>query len=259
MILHATEAGSGPPLALLHGLFGAGRNLGLVQRRLADRFRVLALDLRNHGASPHSGQMDYPTMAGDVAETLAGRGALPAALLGHSMGGKVAMRLALERPGAVSRLVVADIAPVAYPPQHRHLLAALQRLELSPGLARAEADANLAKSVPDSRVRGFLLQNLITGQHPRWQIGLAEIAAAMPALEDFPALPGASYGGPALFVAGGRSNYLRTDQWTLIRTLFPKAELATLPLAGHWLHADEPKEFLALVEAFLGAVTPPGP
>ncbi|MGH7102458.1 MAG: alpha/beta fold hydrolase [Acetobacteraceae bacterium] len=253
MILHATEAGSGPSLALLHGLFGVGRNLGLIQRRLADRFRVLALDLRNHGASPHAAPMDYPTMAGDVAETLAERGALPAALLGHSMGGKVAMRLALERPDAVSRLVVADIAPVAYPPHHRGLLAALERLELSPALTRAQADAAMAAAVPDPRVRGFLLQNLVIGQNPSWRIGLAEIAAAMPALEDFPALPGTSYAGPTLFIAGGRSDYLRPAQRPMIRTLFPEARFASLPEAAHWLHADDPEGFLALVAPFLVA------
>ncbi|MGH7107335.1 MAG: alpha/beta fold hydrolase [Acetobacteraceae bacterium] len=253
MILHATEAGRGPSLALLHGLFGAGRNLGLLQRRLADRFRVLALDLRNHGASPHAAPMDYPLMAGDVAETLAVCGALPAALLGPSMGGKVAMRLALERPDAVRRLVVADIAPVPYPPHHRDLMAALERLELSPGLTRAEADAAMAATVPDPRVRGFLLQNLVIGQNPSWRIGLAEIAAAMPALEDFPALSGASYAGPTLFIAGGRSDYLRPGQRPMIRTLFPEARFASLPEAGHWLHADDPEGFLALVAPFLAA------
>lgn len=253
MILHATEAGHGPALALLHGLFGAGRNLGLLQRRLADRFRVLALDLRNHGASPHAAPMDYPTMAGDVAETLALLGALPAALLGHSMGGKVAMMLALVRPEAVSRLVVADIAPVAYPPHHRELLAALERLELSPGLTRGEADAAMAAAVPDPRVRGFLLQNLLFGENPSWRIGLAEIAAAMPALEDFPTLPGASFAGPTLFVAGGRSDYLRPGQWPIIRAMFPEARCASLPGAGHWLHADDPEGFLALVAPFLTA------
>lgn len=253
MILHAAEEGHGPPLALLHGLFGAGRNLGLLQRRLAGKLRVLALDLPNHGASPHALPMDYATMAADVAETLAARAALPAMLLGHSMGGKVAMRLALERSGAVRALVVADIAPLPYPPHHRDLLAAMLDLDLSAGISRSAADAAIAKVVPDPRVRGFLLQNLITGSSPSWRFGLAEIAAAMPALEDFPPLPGAHYLGPALFVAGGRSDYLSAEHQKLIRTLFPAARFATLATAGHWLHADDPEGFLAVVTPFLMA------
>ncbi len=256
MILHATETGRGPPLVLLHGLFGAGRNLGLVQRRLSGAFRVLAVDLRNHGASPHAAGMDYAVMAADVAETLAAREALPAALLGHSMGGKVAMRLALERAALVRALVVADIAPVPYPPHHRDLLAAMQLLALSPGLTRAAADAAMATSVPDPRVRGFLLQNLLIGENPSWRIGLAEIAASMPALEDFPPLPGARYAGPALFVAGGRSDYLAPEHHSLILSLFPEARFATVPSAGHWLHADDPEGFLALVVPFLTALAP---
>ncbi len=259
MILHATESGQGPALCLLHGLFGSGRNLGAVQRRLSANFRVLALDLRNHGASPHAPVMHYAAMAADVAATLAARAALPAVLLGHSMGGKVAMRLALDEPPAVTALVSADIAPVAYPPHHRGLLAAMQALALSPGLTRARADAALAVSVPDSRVRGFLLQNLSTGENPFWRLGLAEIAASMPALEDFPPLPGARYAGPALFIGGGRSDYLRAEHHALIRSLFPAARFATLPGAGHWLHADDPEGFLALVAPFLAEVTAAAP
>ena len=259
MILHANETGSGAAVAVLHGLFGAGRNLGLLQRRLAGEFRVLALDLRNHGASPHATEMSYKAMAADVAETLAARGALPAALLGHSMGGKVAMLLALDRPAAVRALVVADIAPVPYPPHHRGLLAAMQALRLVPGLSRRAADAALAGPVPDAAVRGFLLQNLISGDTPSWRIGLAEIAASMPALEDFPALPRARYEGPVLFVSGGRSNYLRPEHHATIRTSFPAARFATLAGSGHWLHADDPKGFLGLIVPFLEAVTAAAP
>ena len=119
MILNGTELGSGPPVALLHGLFGSAANFGTVQKRLAERYRVIALDLRNHGTSPHAPFMSYPAMAEDVLETLRARNALPCALVGHSMGGKVAMAAALEAPGAVSRLLVADIAPAIYPPQSR--------------------------------------------------------------------------------------------------------------------------------------------
>jgi esterase len=256
MILHAIEAGAGPSLCLLHGLFGAGRNLGAVQRRLAGRFRTLALDLRNHGASAHAPAMDYAALAADVRETLEAAAALPAMILGHSMGGKVAMRLALERPDLVAALVVADIAPVPYPPHHRDLVAAMLALPLRPGLSRAAADAALAASVPDPQVRGFLLQNLMIGQTPSWRNGLAEIAAALPEIEDFSPPAGKRYAGPALFVAGARSDYIRPAHEAAIRALFPSAQFATLRGAGHWLHADDLEGFLAVVTPFLTAAAP---
>ena len=157
MRLDVIEAGEGAPLVLLHGLFGQAGNFGAVQKVLAGNGRrVLALDLRNHGASPHAAGMDYAAMAADVAETLRALGAAPADVVGHSMGGKVAMMLALAHPGVVSRLVVVDIAPVAYPPAFRPYAEAMQALPLAPGLTRKAADAALATAVPSAGVRGFL-------------------------------------------------------------------------------------------------------
>jgi esterase len=251
MILHATEMGDGPPVALLHGLFGAARNLGSVQRRLAKRFRVLALDLRNHGDSPHAPGMDYAALAGDVLETLARADALPAALIGHSMGGKAAMRVALDQPGAVKRLLVADIAPVPYPPGFGAYAGAMAALPLAPGLTRAAADAALAPAAPDAGIRGFLLQNLRLGAAPAWRIGLAEIAAGLPEIEGWDAPPGAAYPGPTLFVAGARSTYIQPAHRPVIRSLFPAARFVTLKDAGHWLHSDNPEGFIAVIEAFL--------
>ena len=254
MILHTIEAGQGPPVALLHGLFGSARNLGVVQRALAPQSRVLALDLRNHGASPHAAAMDYPAMAADVLETLDQRAALPAALVGHSMGGKAAMVAALSRPDAVSRLVVADIAPVAYEHHNAEIAAALAGLALSPGLTRAAADAALVEAVPEAGLRAFLLQNLVPGAHPHWRIGLHEIAAAMRVIEGWEApRAGAVYRGPTLFVAGARSDYVRHEDRPVIRALFPAARFVTLKNAGHWLHADNPSGFVGVIEAFLAA------
>jgi esterase len=253
MQLNVIEAGSGPPLALLHGLFGSARNFGTVQMRLAERWRVLALDLRNHGASPHAPGMDYATQAADVRQTLAARGALPAAVVGHSMGGKAAMRLALDSAAAVSRLVVADIAPVVYPPHFRNYARAMMALPLAPGLTRAEADRALAAAVPEPAVRSFLLQNLRPGAEPSWRIGLAEIAAGLPAIEGFDAPEDARYTGPALFLSGERSDYVRPEHRPTIRALFPAARFVTLKNAGHWLHADQPTGFVAAVQAFLSA------
>jgi pimeloyl-ACP methyl ester carboxylesterase len=249
VILHAVAAGQGPSLVLLHGLFGHAANFGTVQRKLAARFRVLALDLRNHGASPHAPAMDYPVMAEDVLETLRAERALPCVLVGHSMGGKTAMAAALEAPGAVSRLIVADIAPVSYPPAFHDFVSAMQAIPLRPGLSRGEADRLLARTVEAPGVRGFLLQNLRFGAEPSWKLGLAEIAAALPVLEGWPDPEGATYGGPTLFIAGARSDYIRAEHRPAIRALFPAARFATLKDAGHWLHADNPDGFVAMVNA----------
>jgi esterase len=197
--------------------------------------------------------MRYSTMAADVLETLDELAALPATLLGHSMGGKVAMQAALSRSHAVARLIVADIAPVAYPPRQHAIAAAMASLPLLPGLSRAAADAALARAVPDAAVRAFLLQNLRTGAAPAWRIGLAEITAALPAIEGWDPPPNARYDGPTLFIAGATSDYIRTEHRPAIRALFPAARFVTLKNAGHWLHAENPDGFVGVVEAFLTA------
>jgi pimeloyl-ACP methyl ester carboxylesterase len=253
VILHAVERGTGPPLALLHGLFGQAGNFATVQRRLAAGRRVIALDLRNHGASPHAPTTAYPDMAEDVLETLRRLGALPCAVVGHSMGGKVAMCAALDAPAAVSRLVVADVAPVAYDhiDVHAPFVAAMAALDLRPGLTRAEADAALAPAVPDPAIRGFLLQNLRLGAAPAWRLNLAAIDAALPGLVGWPDPEGAAFPGPTLFVGGARSDYIRPDYRPAIQALFPAARFVTLKAAGHWLHADDPDGFVRVVEAFV--------
>ena len=212
MILHAVEEGLGsPPLVLLHGLFGSARNFGAVQRAFAQHRRTIALDLRNHGASPHAADMRYETMAADVLQTLERLDALPAILLGHSMGGKTAMQAALTRP---------------------------------------EAGAALADLVPDAGMRSFLLQNLHLGAAPAWRIGIAEILAGFADIESWDAPADASYAGPTLFIAGAASDYIKPEHRPTIRLLFPRARLVTLKNAGHWLHADNPAGFVAVVAAF---------
>lgn len=252
MILNAITTGEGAPVVLLHGLFGASSNWRTIQRHLAAAGRrVIALDLRNHGASPHVAGMGYGLMATDVAETLATLSALPAAVIGHSMGGKTAMMLALNRPEWVARLIVVDIAPLAYPPLHRKLVAAMAALPLLPTLSRRAADAALAAVEPDPMVRSFLLQNLRFDPLPHWRLGLGEVAAGMPELEDFSAPAGARYEGPTMFVRGGRSPYLREGYEQEIRAFFPTARIATINDAGHWVHWEAPEAFRQTVEAFL--------
>jgi len=252
MKLRAVQTGEGnPPLVLLHGLFGSARNFGAVQREFARHRRTIALDLRNHGASPHAADMRYASMAADVLETMADLAALPAVVLGHSMGGKAAMQMALLRPDAVQRLIVADIAPVPNPPDLLPIAEAMMALPLAPGMTRAQADAALAHTVPDSAMRAFLLQNLQLGATPAWRIGLAEIIAGFADIEAWDALPNSHYAGPTLFIAGATSNYIKPEHRPIIRALFPNARFVTLKNAGHWLHADNPEGFVAVVEAFL--------
>ncbi|EHM02981.1 hydrolase, alpha/beta domain protein [Acetobacteraceae bacterium AT-5844] len=251
----AMGEGDGAPLVLLHGLFGQAPNFGAVQKALAGGGRrVLALDLRNHGASPHAPEVNYPAMAADVAETLHAEGTGPADVLGHSMGGKVAMMLALTEPSLVSRLIVADIAPVAYPPAFRPYAEAMLALPLAEGLTRRQADAALSEAVPSPGVRGFLLQNLdFTAKPPAWRIGLPEIAAGLPTVEAaLPVPEGASFGGPTLVLSGELSDYVRDEHRPLFRTLFPAVRFAKVKGAGHWVHAEKPEGFVAAVQAFLG-------
>jgi esterase len=251
-MLHVIEAGHGEPtLVLLHGLFGSARNFGLVQREFASRRRTIALDLRNHGASPHDATMRYADMAADVMQALDRMSALPAILLGHSMGGKVAMQAALTHAESVARLIVADIAPITYPPHYRDIANAMLAMPLVSGMTRAEADAALTQSVPDAAMRAFLLQNLQVGKAPAWRIGLGEIVAAFGEIEGWDAPADARYSGPTLFVAGATSRYIQPEHRPIIRSWFPSARFVTLKNAGHWLHADNPSGFIAVVEAFV--------
>ena len=251
MRLAVTTMGEGPPVVFLHGLFGQGRNFAAIARPLAARVRVLLVDLRNHGGSPHAPGMRYGEMARDVAETLDAEGIADAAVIGHSMGGKVAMTLALAEPARVSRLLVSDIAPRPYAGTLARYAAAMRALPLGPGLTRAAADSALAAAVPEAGVRGFLLHSLrFDIAPPSWRVGLDEIIAGMADILDFTdaATP---YDGPALFVTGERSDYVTPEDRPRIRALFPRARFATVKGAGHWVHADQPEAFRAILEAFL--------
>lgn len=254
MILNALTAGAGLPVLLLHGLFGTAKNLGQIARALATRAKVVSLDLRNHGDSPHAAAMDYVAMAGDVADTCAEAGITRAAIIGHSMGGKVAMTLALTRPALVERLAVMDIAPVSYQHGFDAYVQAMQSIALTPTLTRHQAEAALAGAVPELPLRQFLLNNLILGSVPRWRIGLGEIAAAMPGIMAWANPPGAvPFTGPTLFLNGGNSRYVRPEADAPIARLFPNALRETIAGAGHWLHAEQPGAVIAALQAFLFA------
>jgi esterase len=241
-----------PPLVIAHGLFGSGRNWGAVARRLAEARQVVAVDMRNHGDSPRSADHGYEAMAGDLSATIAGLGGR-ADLLGHSMGGKAAMVLALSEPARVRRLVVADMAPVAYEHNQLRYVRAMQAVDLAAVRRRAEADAALAASVPEPGLRAFLLQSLAVGPAgAAWKLNLAALDDQMPRIMAFPEISG-RFDGPTLFLTGATSDYVRPEHLPRIRQLFPAARHLEIVGAGHWLHADAPDRFAAAVADFLDA------
>lgn len=248
--LYCRRYGSGPPLVLLHGLFGSSDNWHTVARALAADLSVYALDLRNHGRSFHSARHDYAAMAEDVERFAAARGLAPVTLLGHSMGGKVAMVLAGSNPERVGRLIVVDITPKATPVL-REPIAALRRLDFEKIGTLAQAEAMLAPEIPDPVLRHFLLKNAErtpAGRY-RWRINLEAIERNLDRIAE--AVPAGGFDKPCLFIRGGKSDYLGDADWRGLRGLFPAAELATLPEAGHWVHADARDAFIAVVRDFI--------
>ena len=244
---YKSQGAAGSPVVILHGLLGSSSNWRSIARRLAERHRVFALDLPNHGESPHVDTMSYPAMAKDVAAFLDDQQLASATLIGHSMGGKIAMRLALDRPERVERLVVVDIAPTVSHHDHLPWLQAMETLDLGRVSRRADADSLLSQAIPDPAMRQFLLQNLVgSADGFEWRVNLAAIANSLPALLDFPLDAGTeAFGGPALFLRGAQSDYVLEQDAAVIRALFPRADIVTIEGAGHWVHAEQPARFLA--------------
>lgn len=241
------------PVVLIHGLFGSASNWHGIARRLAERRRILVPDLRNHGDSPWDGVMDYPAMAADLVALLDAQGLDRAHLVGHSMGGKAAMWLALREPERVGSLVVADIAPIAYGERFEGLLRAMVDMPLEGLRDRRDADRRLGRTIASATLRGYLLMSLGQDREGRWRwrLNLSALADAMDAILGFPEAEGRQFPGPTLFLYGGRSNYLTGEALPRIRSLFPLARLRSVPDAGHWIYADQPDAFSAAVEGFL--------
>ncbi|QPH54039.1 alpha/beta fold hydrolase [Pontivivens ytuae] len=238
------------PLLIAHGLFGSARNWGAIAKRLSAGRQVIAVDMRNHGDSPRARPHDYESMADDLAAVVADLGC-QVDLLGHSMGGKAAMQLALTRPELLRRLVVADIAPVAYEHSHMHHIEAMRSLDLDGVTRRSEADARLAQTISDAGVRAFLLQSLDVAEL-RWKLDLDALADGMPDTIGWTGQAG-RFDGPALFLAGGASDYVTEAHRPAIREQFPDARFEEIEGAGHWLHAEQPRVFVDVVERFLSA------
>lgn len=245
-IVHGDPA-SAPPLVIAHGLFGSARNWGVIAGRLSAHRQVIVADMRNHGESPWSDSHTYADMAGDLAGLIPSQ----ADMLGHSMGGKAAMVLALLHPGKVRRLVVADIAPVAYGHTQQPLIDAMRAVDLSRVETRRDADAQLSGRVADPATRAFLLQSLDLRER-RWRPNLDALAAEMPHIVGFPEIA-ASFGGPVLFLSGAESRYVTPEHRPGILRLFPAARFARIPSAGHWLHAENPRAFESAIATFLDA------
>ncbi|MEM6973132.1 MAG: alpha/beta fold hydrolase [Pseudomonadota bacterium] len=244
-----------PPLVMAHGLFGQARNFTTVARRLSAGRRVVTLDLRNHGTAPHADAMTYQAMAADLAQTLA-LAARPVVLLGHSMGGKAAMTLALTRPELIAGLIVADIAPVTYDHrEHGSIIEAMQALDLSTVSRRSDADRALAGPIPDPGVRGFIVSNLaIEDGAARWRPNLAALTRHMPEILAFPTdLPHATYDGPTLFLYGATSHYVAEAHRPACSALFPNAGFEAIQ-AGHWIHAEAPDAFLGAVDRWVATL-----
>lgn len=252
--LNVESQGSGPPLVILHGLFGSSRNWQGIATKLADEFQVHAVDLRNHGQSDQHPDMSYRAMVEDLEQLRARLGYEAVSVIGHSMGGKAAMQWALHHPASIARLVVVDIAPVSYQRTYAALIDALLSLPLTDLLRRADAEERLREHIPERPLRLFLLQNLrFEGGGAHWRVNLPFIRAALPHIMGAPDLPdGSVYSGPVQFVLGARSDSVQQAHHDVIRHHFPAARFDTIDDAGHWPHTDQPEVFLETVRNFLG-------
>ena len=272
-----TVGEAGPRVVFVHGLFGQGKNWTTIAKGLADRHRVTLLDLPNHGHSPWTDRVDYLDMADLVAAELVAaeleKLGEPVTLVGHSMGGKVAMQLALRRPELLRALVVVDVAPVDYPESggrtddldeesspFADYIAAMRAIDLETLQTRDDADHALRGAVPSRMVRSFLLQSLQReGTHGwRWRLNLPALARDLGQLRGFPEPPpGATFEGPVLWVAGANSHYVLPRDRERMDALFPATRLVRIKNAGHWVHSEQPEVFLETMRRFLGAVEAP--
>lgn len=252
MRLHSESCGAGHPLIILHGLFGSGENWRSMSKKLCRSFRVFSLDLRNHGNSPHSAAFSCTLMTEDLKEFMAEHSLGSAHLLGHSLGGKVAMHFALTYSDLVERLIVVDIAPRAYPPSHAEVFTLLTSIPLDRFTRRSEVRQELDKGLSDRSVVEFLLKNLTTttSGRLRWRMNLKALHENYREIIAAPDWEG-SFDKQALFVRGGNSDYIGPADYQGIKKYFPRAELATVAAAGHWVHAQAPEIFEQLVHDFL--------
>src|SRR5688500_8852363 len=253
MQLNFKTSGQGPPIIILHGLFGMLDNWRTIARALEQHYTCILVDLRNHGKSPHAGEMNYHVMAEDILELMNELGHNSTIVMGHSMGGKVAMQFSLLYPHKVNKLIVIDIAPKKYPAHHEHVIDAIQSIDPATLEERSSAEKSFRQYLQDDEATiQFLLKNL--ARKPK---GGFEWKANMPVLiENYEALmeeigEGAFFNKPTLFVRGEQSDSVRDEDRDQIQKLFPEAQLITIPGAGHWVHADQPGALIDALLAFM--------
>lgn len=255
-MLASSVIGQGQPLILLHGLFGMGDNLSMIAKPLSEHFQVYQLDLRNHGRSPRADSMTLTEMAADIKAFMDARDIARAHLLGHSLGGKVAMQLALDYSERVNKLVVADIAPVAYSDGHKEVFAGLEAVDLAGLSSRRNADNTLRQFIQADNVRMFLLKNLYKSEDGgfQWRINLPVLSRSYHNLGQANH-SNKPFTGPVLFIKGELSDYITEAYSDATRRLFPNAQLKIIQNTGHWLHAEKPAIFNQLVKRFLTSAT----
>ena len=253
MILHSIcEGNSEKTAVILHGLMGSSENWRTVQAALSATCRVICLDLPNHGKSPHAVRFDLRTIGDDVVETLDALGVGPAVMVGHSLGGKVAMQMASDHADRLRGLAAVDISPRAIPPVHLFILRACAQLDVAAAARRSDLDGALARYVPQQATRDFVLKNIVRDGEGRfaWRVPLQHLIANYKVVSDAPPLV-APYEGPALFIAGEASPFRLSEDEGLIRGWFPAARFVSIAGAGHLVHADQPEAFIAALGAFL--------
>ena len=252
-LLHYTKVGSGEPLVILHGLFGSSKNWQSLARVFGEHFEVYSIDLRNHGQSFHHQDIDYELMVEDVQRLLCYLDINQCKLIGHSMGGKIAILLALRFPQLVSKLIIADIAPVPYPHEYDHLIEPILLLQLDQLNSRSAIDEALQAGIPEAPLRAFLMQNLARdGDHWRWKVNWGAIKQNIDKITGFPELPQTwQIDCQSLFIRGETSTYVGDAEEILISRHFNSVSIQTLANAGHWLQAEQPQAFVKLVFEFL--------
>ena len=251
--LNYREQGHGEVVVILHGLFGSMDNLSPTARRLSENYRVISVDLRNHGRSFHRAEMSYPEMAQDVVDLLNELMISETIVLGHSMGGKVAMQMALDYPEKVRALIVGDIAPVTYEHRHKNVLAAINNYRPEQAHSRKEADQQLANYIEMTSVRQLLIKSMLPNAKGElvWRINAQALIDNYDNIRGMPDNIGKIFKGPTLFIKGAVSDYLLPEYWPIITRYFPQAEIKVVDNVGHWLHAEKPALFNGVVIRFL--------
>lgn len=252
MKLAYQEVGEGEPVIILHGLFGSSDNWLSIAKELSSDYKVYLPDQRNHGDSPHTEEFSYEAMAGDIAEFIEEHQLKDPIVIGHSMGGKAAMRFAVDHSQLLKKLVVVDIAPRYYPPHHQTILAGLKSIDVDNLKSRKEADNALSEYVQELGVRQFLLKNLGRSKQGgyEWKMNLAVIDEKIENVGE-PLPEDKKFEKPTLFINGATSNYIKKEDEELINKIFPKAKIQTIAGAGHWVHAEKPGEFLEILTTFI--------